>query len=347
MNRRDRLLRALQLEPVDATPIWLMRQAGRHLPGYRALRAEHGILEIVKDPALAARVTLEPLERYDLDAGVVFADITVPFLGMGVDFRLEDGIGPVITHPIRDKAGVDALGPLDARVDAGFVGAAIQRFRQLRPDRPIIGFGGAPFTLAAYLVEGRPSRDHEETKRFLFTQPAVFGSLLDRLTTATIDYLAMQAEAGAEVLQLFDTWVGSLSRSAFEEVVLPRLRTIHRALERRGRPTIYFSTASSHLLDLAARSGATALSVDARESLDRLRARLGPSVALQGNLDPAVLRTDPETVARMARKVVDALPDGRGHIFNLGHGVPPEADPDCVDALVRFVHRFTEERAQR
>ncbi len=344
MNRRDRLVRALWGEPVDELPIWLMRQAGRHLPGYRALRAEHGILEIVQDPELAAQVTLEPMERYDLDAAVVFADITVPFLGLGVDFRIDPGVGPVVARPVRDRASVDAFRPFDAARDAGFVGEAIGRFRDLRPDRPIVGFAGAPFTLAAYLVEGRPSRDHEETKRLLFSEPATFESLLDRLAEATIDYLSMQARAGAEALQLFDTWVGSLSRADFERFVLPRLRAIFKAIRATGVPTIYFSTGSAHLLDLAAGGGATALGVDARSPLDRVRALVGPRLALQGNLDPISLRTDPATVVRMAKEVLDALPDGRAHVFNLGHGVPPEARSECVEALVRFVHEYSRDR---
>lgn len=344
MNRRDRLVRALRGESVDAVPVWLMRQAGRHLPGYRELRAHHGILDIVRDPELAARVTLEPLERYDLDAGVVFADITVPFLGLGVDFRIEAGTGPVIARPIRGSAAVDALGDFDPERDAGFVGGAIRRFRERRPDRPILGFAGAPFTLASYLVDGRPTRDHDATRRLLLTDPAAFGRLLDRLTDVTIEYLRMQARAGAEALQLFDTWAGTLARPAFEREILPRLQRIFAAFDGAGPPTIYFSTGSAHLLDLAAKAGASALGVDARLPLDRVRALVGPELALQGNLDPVALTTDPATVVAAAREVLDALPDGRGHIFNLGHGVPPEAQPACVEALVEYVHAYSAAR---
>ena len=344
MNRRDRLVRALRCEIVDEVPIWLMRQAGRHLPGYRALRAEHGILDIVRDPALATEVSLEPLERYDLDAGVVFADITVPFLGLGVDFTIDPGVGPVVAHPVRDRSAIDALRAFDARRDAGFVGAAIARFLERRPDRPIVGFAGGPFTMASYLVEGRPSRDHPATKRLLYGERAAFGRLLDRIVEATIDYLEMQARAGAAVLQLFDTWVGALPRSEFEREVRPRLRTVFDALGPTGCPTIYFSTGSAHLLDLAAGCGATALGVDAGVPLDRVRHQLGPSIALQGNLEPAALLTDPATVVLMAKEVLDAVPDGRGHVFNLAHGVPPEARPECVEALVRCVHDYSAAR---
>ena len=341
MDRRDRLVRALRGETVDAVPVWLMRQAGRHLPGYRALRTTHEILEIARTPKLAVRVTLEPLERFDLDAAVVFADITIPYLGLGVDFRIDPGVGPVVPHPVRTREAVGSLRPFDAGRDAGFVAEAIRRFREARPDRPIIGFAGAPFTLASYLVEGGASREFAETRRWLHADAAGFGALLDRLTDATIDYLRLQVLAGAEAVQLFDTWVGQLSRPAFETIVLPRLRTIFDALEPFRVPTIYFSTASSHLLDLAATSHATALGVDWRVPLGWVRRAVGPTLALQGNLDPIALRSDPATVRRLAREVLDELPDGRGHVFNLGHGVPPEAKADCVAALVDFVHEYS------
>jgi uroporphyrinogen decarboxylase len=341
MNRRDRLVSALRGEPVDVVPIWLMRQAGRHLPGYRELRSRHGILEIARTPELAVRVTTEPLDRFDLDAAVIFADITIPFFGLGVDFEIDPGVGPVIASPVRDDAAIDALRPFEARRDAPYVGEAIRLFRERRADRPIVGFAGAPFTLASYLVEGRPSRDLAETRRFLAAEPAAFGRLLDRLTDATIDYLRMQAEAGADALQLFDTWAGQLSRRAYESLVLPRLRTVFDALAPLGQPTIYFSTGSSHLLDLAAGASPTALGVDWRVPLDSVRRTVGSEVALQGNLDPSALRTDPETVRRMAREILDELPDGRRHVFNLGHGVPPDARAECVSALVDFVHQYS------
>ena len=346
MDRRDRLVRALRGEPVDAVPIWLMRQAGRHLPGYRELRKTYEILEIARTPHLAAQVTIEPLERFDLDAAVVFADITIPYLGLGVDFRIDPGVGPVVPHPVRTRAAVDGLRPFDAARDAGFVGAAIRRFRELRPDRPILGFAGAPFTLASYLIEGGASRDFAATRSWLHSDPAGFGHLLDRLTEVTIDYLSLQARAGAEALQLFDTWAGQLSRSTFEGVVLPRLRAIFDALAALGVPTIYFSTASAHLVDLAASSHATALGVDWRTPLGWVRRQVGPTVALQGNLDPVALTTDPATVRRLAREVLDELPDGRGHVFNLGHGVPPEARAECVTALTDFVHEYSSDRAR-
>ncbi len=328
-------------------PVWLMRQAGRHLPGYRALRAQHGILEIARTPELAAEVTLEPLERFDLDAAVVFADITLPFFGLGVDFQIDPGVGPVVARPIRSADGVEALRPFEARRDAGFVGEAIRRFRDRRPDRPILGFAGAPFTLASYLIEGAPSKEHLQTRRLVQGEPALVGRLLDRLTEMTIDYLRMQANAGAAALQLFDTWAGQLTPRSYASLVLPRVSAIFDALRPLHVPTIYFSTGSAHLTRLLGRTGADALGVDWRAPLGAVREVAGPDLALQGNLDPAVLVTEPETVRREARAVLDELPEGRGHVFNLGHGVPPDARPECVEALVDFVHEYSAARSRR
>ncbi len=215
--RRDGLPRALRGEATDTTPIWLMRQAGRHLPGYRRLREVHPILEIARTPELAAEVSLEPVRRYDVDAGVVFADISLPFAGLGVDFSIDAGLGPVVRHPIRTREDVEGLTEFDARASVPFVGKAIERFLELERDRPIIGFAGGPFTLAAYLVEGGASREYVETKRMIYAEPATFDRLIERLTAMTVDYLRLQAESGAAVLQLFDSWVGAVSPAVFEQ----------------------------------------------------------------------------------------------------------------------------------
>jgi uroporphyrinogen decarboxylase len=336
--RRDRLLRALKGERADTTPIWLMRQAGRHLPGYRALRAEHPILEIARTPALAAEVTLEPLRRYDVDAGVVFADISLPFEGLGVDFSIDPGVGPVVERPIRTLERVEGLRAFSAARDVPYVGGAIERFLELEQDRPIIGFAGGPFTLASYLIEGRASREMSATKRLLYAEPRTFDRLLARLTELTIDYLRFQAERGAAALQVFDTWVGAVSRSTFDRHLAGPLRAIFDALRPLGRPTIYFSTGSSHLVEALAGTGADALGVDWREPLSSVRRRAGPALALQGNLEPACLLAGAETVRREAAAVLAELPERRAHVFNLGHGVLPETDPARVDELVEFVH---------
>ncbi len=336
--RRDRLTRALRGEPTDTTPVWLMRQAGRHLPGYRALRERHPILEIARTPELAAEVTLEPLRRYDVDAAVVFADITLPFDGLGVKFTIDPGVGPVVERPLRSRADVEALRPFSAARDVPYVGAAIERFLELEAERPIVGFAGGPFTLASYLVEGRPSRDLVATRAMIYNDPATFDLLIRRLAEMTVDYLRFQAEHGAAALQLFETWVGALGSRPFERHLLEPLRAIFDAVGPTGRPTVLFSTASSHLLELLGRAGADALGVDAREPLGRVRARLGDRLALQGNLDPAALLGSPEVVRREAQAVLDELPERRGHVFNLGHGVLPETAPERVGELVEFVH---------
>ena len=345
--RRPRVLQALRGERPDTTPIWLMRQAGRHLPGYRALRAAHPILEIARTPELAAEATLEPLRRYDVDAGVVFADITLPFAGLGVDFAIEPSVGPVVPRPVRSRAEVEALRPFSARESVPYVGAAIERFLELERERPILGFAGGPFTLASYLIEGRPDRELPATRRMLYSEPEVFDALVGRLVEMTIDYLKFQASSGAEVLQIFETWIGSLGLRTFERHLLGPLSTIVDGLAVTGRPVILFSTGSSHLLAGLAATGAPALGVDWREPLGSVRRRLGPGVALQGNLDPAALLGGPERLRREAVAVLDEVPDGRGHVFNLGHGVPPDAAPERVGELVELVHRTGFERGRR
>jgi uroporphyrinogen decarboxylase len=336
--RRRRLLAALRGERPDTTPIWLMRQAGRHLPGYRALRERHAILDLVRDPELAAEVTLEPVRRYDVDAGVVFADISLPFAGLGVDFSIDPGVGPVVARPIRSGPDVDGLREFRARDELAYVGRAIERFLELERERPIVGFAGGPFTLASYLIEGRASREFPETKRLLYRDPATFDRLLGRLVDATIDYLRLQADAGAEALQLFDSWVGALSPAVFERHLLEPTRRIFDALRGSGRPTIHFSTGSSHLLEQIVRTGPDALGVDWREPLGRVRRRVGDRVALQGNLDPGALLGSADALAREARAVLAEVPDGRSHVFNLGHGVLPPTDPERVRDLVELVH---------
>lgn len=345
--RRDRLVRALRGEETDTTPIWLMRQAGRHLPGYRRLREDHSVLEIARTPELAAEVTLEPVRRYDVDAGVVFADISLPFLGLGVPFSIDPGLGPVVPHPIRSREDVEGLREFDARASVPFVGHAIERFLELETERPILGFAGGPFTLAAYLIEGGPSREYVETKRLLYSEPETFDRLIARLSTMTVEYLRLQAESGAAALQLFDTWVGAVTPTVFERHLLEPLRTIFEALRSLRRPTIYFSTGSGHLLELLARTGADALGVDWREPLGRVRSRIGPEMALQGNLDPGVLMGTSETLRREARRVLDEIPDGRAHVFNLGHGVLPGTEPERVHELVEYVHETGRQEGRR
>jgi uroporphyrinogen decarboxylase len=335
---RDRLLRALRGLPVDTLPIWLMRQAGRYLPGYRELRARHSILEIARTPELAAKVTLEPLQRFDVDAAVVFADISLPFAGLGISFQVDPGVGPVVAHPVRTREQVDRLTPFDAKESVGFVAEAIRQYHSQETSRPIIGFAGAPFTLAAYLVEGSSSREFSETRSLMYRNPELFQRLLDRLAGMTVDYLTLQAKAGADALQLFDTWVGLLGPNEFDRFLRPVLKQIFDALRSQGLPMIYFSTNSTHLLGQFGHIGADALGVDWRLPLSQVRQRVGLTIPLQGNLDPGALLGTTEVVKRTAKAVMDELPNRRGHVFNLGHGVLPQTDPNRVKELVDFVH---------
>jgi uroporphyrinogen decarboxylase len=335
---RERLLRALRGETVDTRPIWLMRQAGRYLPGYRALRERHGILEIARTPELAAQAAIEPVERFDVDAGVIFADISLPFTGLGVDFSIDPGTGPVVRHPIRSTEAVESLRSFDARESVGFVGEAIRRFRQLISDRPVIGFAGAPFTLATYLVEGKSSRDFPFTREILYAHPELFAGLLGRLTDVAAQYLTLQARSGAQALQLFDTHVGILNLESFERLILPHLQRLFASLRKLDVPTIYFSTGSGHLVPSFAHVGADALGVDWREPLGKIRAMVGDGMALQGNLDPGALLGTRESLHREAQRVLREIPEGRAHVFNLGHGVLPQTDPMRVEELVTYVH---------
>ncbi len=336
---RRRLVRALRGEEVDRRPIWLMRQAGRYLPGYQRLRETHSVLEIARSPELASAVTLEPVRRFDVDAAVVYADITLPLAGLGIEFRIDPGVGPVVPDPIRTREAVDRrLTGFDAEASVGFVGEAIRKFLAAGTDRPIIGFAGGPFTLASYLIEGGPRRDLVRTRKMMTADPATFDRLLRRLTEMTGPYLKMQARAGAAALQLFDTWVGAVSARRFARHLAPGLTELFGDLRATGVPTIYFSTASSHLLGEFDRLGSDALGVDWRVPLGRVRTEVGDRLALQGNLDPAALLGDRGSLEEAAREVLQELPDAGGHIFNLGHGVLPDTDPERIRELVELVH---------
>ncbi len=335
--RRDLpLLRAYRREPVPITPVWFMRQAGRALPEYRAVRERAGLAEIVRDPALCAEVTLQPVRRLGVDAAIVFADITTPLPGMGVDVRFVEGVGPVIDRPVRTAADIGRLRPLDPAEAAGPLLEAIGLVRGASPV-PVIGFAGAPFTLASYLVEGRSSRDAARLLRLLRSDPATFDALLSRLVDATIAYLRAQVAAGAEAVQLFDSWVGVLGPWDYEHAVLPHVRLLFGALADLGVPLVLFGTGTAGLLRLQATSGATAIGLDWRVALGEARALL-PGLALQGNLDPSALLGPFGPVAEQAAWILDQAAGEPGHVFNLGHGVLPETDPDDLKRLVDLVH---------
>lgn len=338
-----RLLRACRKQPVDHTPIWLMRQAGRYLPEYRALREKYGMLDMCRTPELAVEVTLQPLRHFDLDAAILFSDIMIPLQGMGVDFEIRESVGPVVANPVRDQASAMALRTLEPEADVPFVLEAVRTLRrELRV--PLIGFAGAPFTLASYIVEGKPSRDLLLTKRLMHCDPAAWHTLMQKLATSIGGYLVAQVHAGAQVVQLFDSWVGTLSPRDYHQFVLPYSKQIFDTLAATGVPRIHFGTGTGTLLELLRDAGGDVIGLDWRVPIDRAWARLG-DVAIQGNLDPAILLTSPEVVEQEARAILAEAngrhADGRprsGHIFNLGHGILPNTPVENVQRLIETVH---------
>ena len=333
----SRFLAALRRQPVDRTPIWMMRQAGRSLPEYRALRERFTLLEIVARPELCAEVTLQPVRRLEVDAAVMFADIMLPLGGMGVDFDLVENVGPVIANPVRSAEDVDRLSVPDGEEAAPQVVAAVRQVVSESPV-PVVCFSGAPFTLASYLVEGRPSRDFSLVKRFMYQEPAAFDRLLEKLARTMGRYLATQVAAGAAALQLFDSWVGALALEDYEARVAPHTRSLLTALEPLGVPRIHFGTVTAGLLEAIAATGPDVVGLDWRVPLDAGWARVGERLGVQGNLDPAVLLGPPELVRERALDVLRRAGGRPGHVFNLGHGVLPETPVENLQLLVETVH---------
>jgi uroporphyrinogen decarboxylase len=342
---RDRFLRACRLQPVDRTPVWFMRQAGRYLPEYRELRGDRDILEACRHPEQVVEISLQPLRRMDVDAAIVFSDIMVPLAGVGIDVRIEPGRGPVVASPIRTAADVEALRPLEPEAD---VPESLEAIRLLRDELsvPLIGFAGAPFTLASYLIEGAPSRTHGRTKALMHADHVTWDSLMRALVAIVLPHLRAQAQAGAEVLQVFDSWVGALDRDDYRRRVQPHMSTLFAGLADLAVPVIHFGVGTGELLGEMAVAGGSVLGVDWRVPLDEAWDRVGHDRAVQGNLDPAVLGADWEVVERKALDVLRRAGGREGHVFNLGHGVLPETPPDTLARLTDFVHAETERDAQ-
>jgi uroporphyrinogen decarboxylase len=339
----DRFLRACRHEPVDATPVWFMRQAGRSFAAYRKLRERYGILELAKTPDLCAEVTLMPVRELGVDAAVLFADIMLPLEPMGVGLRIEPDIGPIIDRPIRSAADVTALRPFDP-AEVSFTLDAIRLVRrELAGQAGVIGFSGAPFTLACYLIEGRPSRDFALAKAFMYREPAAWHDLMGRLSTMVVAYLRAQVEAGADVVQLFDSWVGGLGPADYRDFVQPHVRAIFAALA--DVPTIHFGTGTAALLELMAEAGGDVIGLDHRVSLERSWQRIGHDRGVQGNLDSARLLAGWEATRVGALAVLDEAAGRPGHVFNLGHGVLPATDTELLRRLVAFVHEETSRTA--
>ena len=332
----DRLVRACRREPVDATPVWFMRQAGRSFSAYRTLREQYGILELAKAPELCAEITLMPVRELGVDAAVLFADIMLPLETMGVGLRIEPDVGPIIDRPIRSVADVAALRPFYT----GGVSFTLDAIRLVRHELDgtagVIGFSGAPFTLACYLIEGRPSRDFAIAKAFMYREPVAWHDLMERLAAMVAVYLQAQVGAGADVVQLFDSWVGGLGPADYQEFVQPHVRRIFAALQ--GVPTIHFGTGTAALLELMVEAGGDVIGLDHRVSLADAWQRVGHERGVQGNLDAARLLAGWEATREGAQGVLDEAAGRRGHIFNLGHGVLPQTDPELLHRLVDYVH---------
>jgi uroporphyrinogen decarboxylase len=333
-------VRALRNEPVERFPVWMMRQAGRYLPGYRAVRAKTPFLDLCRSPELAAQVSLEPVELFDVDAAIVFADILLTADAMGAPVEFDDG-GPKLSRPVRSAADAAMLTAPDARRVAPTMEAITRIRKALPPTKAVIGFSAAPFTLAAYLVEGGTSRDFNATRKFLYTDRAGFSTLLDRTAAALTPYLKDQWRAGADVLMLFDTWGGVVSAEDYRTLVAPAAQRVIEGLGTDRPPTILFAgLGAGERLEVAAATGASAISLDWRTDLGDAYRRVGSRVRLQGNFDPAALYAPPETIAARVHAMLDTVPAGRPHLVNLGHGILPDIPPDHAAAFVRAAQSY-------
>ncbi len=339
---QSRFLRACRRLPVDATPVWFMRQAGRYMPEYRAIREKHTLLEIVQRPELAAEVTLQPVRAFELDAAILFADILLPVVPMGLKLEFVKGEGPAISAPVRTLEAARRLRAVNPESDLGHVLEAVRLVRRELDGRlPLIGFAGAPFTVASYMIEGGPSRDYRYTKTLMQAYPTVWSSLMDKLADTLAGYLTAQVRAGAQAVQLFDSWVGTLSPADYKEHVQPYSRRVLQAAQATGVPVIHFGTGTAALLAEMRAAGGTVIGLDWRVPLDRGRQILGVGVALQGNLDPAALFAPLPVLRRQIETVLRSAGGGPGHIFNLGHGILQDTPVEHVRAAAEMVHELS------
>ncbi len=339
----DRFLRACRREPVDCTPVWFMRQAGRYMPEYRELRAKHSLLTLCRTPELAVEVTLQPVRGLGVDAAILFSDLLLPLTPLGIPFDFQAGEGPVIEKPVRTRADIEALHRFEPRQELGMVLEAIRLLRR-ELQVPLIGFAGAPFTLASYAIEGGHSKDFARTKALLYSDPESWHRLASLLASVVADYLRAQVEAGAQALQIFDSWIGALDEADYREFVLPHVRAIFDALRGVGVPLIHFGTGTGHLLAVQREAGGDVIGVDWRTPMDAARRLVGDGVAIQGNLDPTALLGPRDRLLRKVDDVLARSAGAPGHVFNLGHGILPPTSPDAVRAVVEHVHARTAAR---
>jgi len=339
---RARFLDACSRRQPDATAVWFMRQAGRSFAEYRQLRKKYGILEIAKTPELSTQVTLMPVHTFGVDGAVLYADIMLPIEGMGVSLEIEPEVGPIIHHPIRTMKDVEALRVLDAQETVPYVVETVRMVRrELAGKQAVIGFSGAPFPLACYMIEGKPSRNYELAKLLMYGQPRVWHALMDKLTAVVSNYLLAQLKAGADVVQVFDSWIGAVSPSVYRRFVQPYMKRIFATIKETGLPSIHFGTGTAALLEVMTEAGGDVISVDWRVDLDEAWARIGYDHGIQGNLDPTLLLTSWPVIEAGMHDVLRRAGGRPGHIFNLGHGVPASTDTDLLRRLVDAVHEAT------
>lgn len=341
----SRLLRAAAHLDVDATPIWLMRQAGRYMAEYRAIRAKRTMLETINTPELAAEITLQPIKAFDLDAAIIFADILPPLIGMGLELSFEKGVGPVIHNPIQTPFDVDMLAtpPADVTLAPTLKAIGLVTAELESKDIPLIGFAGAPFTLATYAIEGGSSKDKAKTKAFMYSEPAAWTRLMDKLVTVQADYLLQQAQAGAAALQVFDSWAGAVSKMDYVRYVLPFNEKLFNMVARAGVPLINFSTRTSAFLDVVSSAGGDVVGVDWQLPLEQAWEMIGRDQAIMGNLDPILLLGPWRELKAHVDVILQAAGGRNGHIFNLGHGILPPTPVDMVRRLVDYVHEKSAE----
>jgi uroporphyrinogen decarboxylase len=334
-------LMACRRQPTKYTPIWLMRQAGRYLKEYRALRKKYSFLEMCKNPELAAQVTLQPIGRFKLDAAIIFSDILIPLEPMGVEFEFAKGEGPVFHHPVREMKDIEKLRVIEPEEEVPFLIKAIQIVRkELDGKLPLIGFSGAPFTLASYIIEGGHSKNYILTKGLMYQNRPAWDALMEKISEVLIRHIKAQVRAGAQAIQLFDSWVGSLSPADYEKYVLPYSKKVIEGINK-AVPLIHFATTSSTLLEKMKQAGGTVIGVDWRVNLGEAWARLGYDVAIQGNLDPVILLSSPDLIGKEVKRILHEAGGRPGHVFNLGHGILPNTPVENVAALIEAVHEYS------
>jgi len=351
MAYNDLFLRAARLEQTERTPVWMMRQAGRYMQEYRDIRAKHGFLEMCRTPELAVEVSMQPVDLVGVDAAIMFSDILVGFPGMGLDLEFAKGEGPVINNPVRTVADAEKLGVADPIADTGYVQEIIKTLRrELENKVPLIGFAGAPFTLASYAVEGHGTRDYENCKAFMWSEPEAWDMLLSKFADTTIEYLKMQIDAGAQVVQLFDSWVGYVAPRDYERYCLKQTKRVLDAIKAHGDkvvpdggvPVIYFPNGGTSMLDLAQQAGGDIIGVDWRLDMKKAVAQIDPKFGIQGNIDPVALFAPDDRLEEMVVEILEAVGTRPGHIFNLGHGIHKTSDPEKARTMIRFVHEHSD-----